>query len=774
MRISLRRLGFAYVIVLSILFHIININEFIKAILATPGFFIVPYLFGFGIFHIVNRFFNVPNLTKDLVSKSIVFWFLGVLLLTIILIIAQFFGLYAIIKNFHIFILFTLLITIVTNPKSNTTISDISNTNGYLNHKHKLLNLILILIIPTVAIIIAKSYIPFQTFGWGWMDSATQYQPAIRSIYEGFLNDGRPAGIMLILSNSMIFNLDPTSAMWCVPIATNLVFGIGLYLFGYILSKNIQIALLCEFFGLFINTFNGVTGLNIFTIIPLSSSHPAAILYGILPILLFFVLHYVGNVETKIINNKFLKESIFLIFFLFMFTIIYFLSGNINKLTNITPWDRYYVLVATILISFLLVLFLNKFLFTFEKIKHLLFVSFIIVSVFYLFHAEESGVFLTIIFLSAGVYFIFKNLISNRVYIKYISYIIIFITFMYIFSQILGIIEIETTNPLSKLLFGEKYEAMYFMDFSVKYKYLRYANPIPILEFLFIGCFIMAFSKSNYRNLFVLFMLSLTFFIFFFPDAFSRKIFKEITPFMAYIIAFTVYFFIKFLLKFIKKEYYNKYFHILLVSLLIVITLASVVTPFIERFSSIQNQEYHGTTISYEYDAIEWLKENTGENDRIISDYQTMIIMNPLTNKVWIGDKPMMPSELSKEGYDRMWYIKRNIFSSNSSREAFYSIYNMGIEPLHPVEKDYVLYKKIGNPRYIAVITPKTSEWIKREEDIQPLAFPTLGYVNQKHLSLFDDTYYFTKLYDINNQVYIFGVNPEPGVPFELINNSKS
>lgn len=137
MRIALRNLGLIYITVLSIIFHIVNIDEFLKAIFAIPGFFIVPYLFGFGIFHLVNRFFNFPDTTKDLIPKSIVFWFLGVLLLTIILIVAQFFGLHIIIKNFHVLILLTLLITAITNPKSDTTINTIFNTNEYLNHKLK-------------------------------------------------------------------------------------------------------------------------------------------------------------------------------------------------------------------------------------------------------------------------------------------------------------------------------------------------------------------------------------------------------------------------------------------------------------------------------------------------------------------------------------------------------------------------------------------------------------------------------------------------------------
>lgn len=772
MKISLRNSGLVYILLLSIAFHMVNINEFIKAIFAIPGFFIVPYLFGFGIFHIVGHFFNLPDLTKDLISKSIIFWFLGTLLLTIIIVAAQFFGLHILIKNFHILILLTLLITAITNPKSSATIDSIFNINGYSDNKHKVLNLILILSIPIVVIIIAKSYIPFQTNGWAWMNNVMQYQLVIRSIDTGFLMANRIPTIIMILSNSMIFNIDPLSSMWCMPIAATLVFGIGFYLFGYHISKNVQIAILCEFFGLFIMTFNGKIGKNIFTGIPISSSSPTAvIMYATLPILLFFILQYMENLEIR--NKKILKENLFLMFFLFIVIIIYFLVGNIDKLTKLTPWSKYCYLVSTIFISFLLVLFLNKFLFTFEKIKHLLFISFIIISVLYLSHPEEAGVYLIIIFLSAGVYFIFKNLMNDYVYIKHISYIIMFIIFVYIFSQILGIIEIETTSPLSKLLYGEKHSSRDFMNFSVKYEYLKYATPTPIFEFLFIGCFVMLLINSNYRNLFVLFMLSITLFIFFLPDTFSTKIFKEITPFMAYTIAFTIYFFIKFPTENIKKGNPNKYFHTLLVLLLIIITLPPTVTPLVERFSTILNQEYYGTTTSYEYYAIKWLKENTGENDRIISDYQTMLIMNPLTNKVWVGDKPMIPEELSKEGYDRMWFIKRDIFLADNSKKAFYSIHNMETEPIHYPEKEYVLYKELGNPRYIVVITPKTSEWIE-SKDIHPLVFPTLGYINQKHLNLFNNTHYFTRLHNINNLVYIFGINPEPGVPFKLFNNSKS
>jgi hypothetical protein len=38
----------------------------------------------------------------------------------------------------------------------------------------------------------------------------------------------------------------------------------------------------------------------------------------------------------------------------------------------------------------------------------------------------------------------------------------------------------------------------------------------------------------------------------------------------------------------------------------------------------------------------------------------------------------------------------------------------------------------------------------------------------QENLNKFYNEYYFTPLYTIDNKIYIFGVNPEPGKPFKI------
>jgi len=44
--------------------------------------------------------------------------------------------------------------------------------------------------------------------------------------------------------------------------------------------------------------------------------------------------------------------------------------------------------------------------------------------------------------------------------------------------------------------------------------------------------------------------------------------------------------------------------------------------------------------------------------------------------------------------------------------------------------------------------------------------------LNRSKINKFYNATYFTPLYN-NSEVYIFGVNPEPGVPFQILNKSK-
>ncbi len=43
---------------------------------------------------------------------------------------------------------------------------------------------------------------------------------------------------------------------------------------------------------------------------------------------------------------------------------------------------------------------------------------------------------------------------------------------------------------------------------------------------------------------------------------------------------------------------------------------------------------------------------------------------------------------------------------------------------------------------------------------------------DSKYLAIFNNTHYFTLLYKDANDIYIFGVNPEPGIPFKIQNDN--
>ena len=204
-------------------------------------------------------------------------------------------------------------------------------------------------------------------------------------------------------------------------------------------------------------------------------------------------------------------------------------------------------------------------------------------------------------------------------------------------------------------------------------------------------------------------------------------------------------------------------YKILIIVVIVAFLLPSLINPVIVKFEKFPGSKM----MDYEYTTALWLRYHTRETDLIISDYWTMMLLNPISNHIWITDKKMFASDLDPEYIPILNRLRNEVFKASSSREAYEALLNLSkiiIAEIDWVEQYYINCMNISIDRlgFLIVITPRTVTWI--EYNISDVITPSFSYVNQKYLLIFNDTNYFDLVFFIPQKVYVF----------KLLNSSKS
>lgn len=717
-KISTNKLWMYYPFFVIFFVAIFKPADVIKSFISLPLFLILPYALG-NIYEMLHkRIFGLEIQDVDVISSYIVKWFVGFLFIILITIIFQKLSLPYVVKNIHVLILALLFINIVCSNR------EIINIQKILDYKLVFL-CILLGILP---ILIVRIYSPFPLLDKiDFTLLKVVSQPALRMIEHGYITDNpvhKPSIFILLGIVSKISNVAPLAIMWSAPFLQYAVYSLGLYLFGYSLTRKKSFSLILTFWGLFIMTGSSFIGIPI-------KLRGNVILYAIFPLILYYI-------NTNILNQcrgEVLKNILGIIIASGL-AFVSFLAFNTMENSIITS------------ISIILALSIVCRIYMGEKMSNLV----LIIPSFILFHFYESLIFVSVICIYMATYVATEYLRTDDLKLDVIVNFILFFTIsLFIYSQITGLLQINFSS-LSSNLFGLTSASV--TSFT-KYMYILKGNSFIILSLLYLSVFLHLFNrmgKSSCADSFVLKMVFILFFIYFLPEPTTLRLSKEIVPFMAYLLASSIEFIHRFSIKLNKKNsiiYYN--------ILLIAIIVFGTVVPFHTFYSTNKyDQKYNTILTDYEYEVGEWIQDNTPENTRIISDFQTMQVLTPLSNRIWNVGRQMIKRELSEKEVGQMHTIKNDIFLANNSHIAHSKIYSfVGNEQFE--DKKYLEYTQISEtePTFIVVITPKTSLWLTKST-IDPISNPVHGVVDPKTLKTFMDENYFELIYQLDEEVYIF------------------
>jgi len=758
---------FFYLIVIGITSHLLCIPEAVKAFLALPSFLVLPWLFGNSLLYISERLFHrAPQ--RSVWAHFIFSWLIGVFSLSVLSAMLQFFKQSAILANLHILVL--LFITLSLVYKSFLQKSKERYQVIISRYSHNLrVDLLLCISIGLIPALIARIHVPFGFFGYGYMLPTIINQPALRMIEHGYMDLSlRWPEYLLTALSCMIFNCEPMSFNWSLPFLLAPLYSIGLYLLSYKLFKNRMLSLLTALFGPFINV--GTTYRTLFFGQFIENPRSNTILYSIFPLTLLLTQEKISDKYYKI-RDVIVSLFTLTVFWMAQYILVESAWFRAQALGLPRGYRLQVIRPIAMLIAPLAGSLIPEFFLANEFSKANFTQLLLIALVFQIFHEKECLLFILTLLLYILLIQLSKKKavliieILNRKRMFNLSrlafYMVIISAFLFIFLQWINVLNIYSSNLLSSLLWSPLGSAELRNTFIVKRLWFEDANSPIILALLIVGLFHILLSKDR-KKLLILTMFSLTLLIYFLPDFWTYRAYKEFSPFMAIVLAISVcsiYELIFRTLNWLNRTNINKYLAPLALALMLSIIIPTLVFPVYTRFSfTYSNQQYYTCIADYEYQAALWLKENTPENTKIISDYRTMVLIIPLSNKIWLTDRQMNVLSLPDEDRQLVSYIKNNIFLAPDSKHAYEAIWNLS-NRIPWQENPFLECTGLSesNITFVVIISARTVKWIE-QQGIIDVAFPQYVNVNPKYLEIFLDTNYFELLLNIDDKIYVFKV----------------
>ena len=673
----------------------------------------------------------------------------------------QLFKLYVIIKNLHLLILAVIALNLIY--KRYLLRNQIDDQTRTFSFRLKTSDVLLCLSISLVPVLIVRMHIPFGYFGFGWMIPTIINQPALRIIEHGYMTlAGRWPEYLLTALSCMIFNCEPMSFNWVLPFVLGPLYSIGLYLLSYRLFNNRAVSIFTALFGAFLNI--GSSYQTFFFDQFIANPRSNTILYSIFPLTLFFV-----DKELSSRNYKAKDVALSLLTLVTALLILYFpLETAWFRATSLGLPVGFRVQIikpAVMLFAPFMGFIVSKILrndFAKANFQRL----FLIALTFELFHETECLLFIATIIL----YVLLRQFIGARILLKLpahkIKYsvspmhLIVAFTFLFVFLQWIGYLNIYNTNPISSVI-NPAYKLPEPGNlFLGKRRWFEDANSPVILSLLIIGSTLMIFSKKQ-KELFLVTMLSLTLLIYFLPDFWTYRAYKEFSPFIALVLANSVYSIYKLTVSVSTQfgfGHIKKYVTLFYVSVMLVILIPNLVSPVCARFSfSPPGKQSYTLIADYEYETAEWLRKYTPENARIISDFRTIVLITPLANKLWLTSRSMSVGGLSEYDKGLVLYIKNNIFLASDSRSAYEATLNLSNQ-VHWIDEYFIESRDSSlSNELLIVISARTIKWIE-QRDINDVFFPQYGSIDPNYLERFRPEY-FRLLYNIDDEIYVLKVN---------------
>lgn len=746
---NISHVGILYILIIGGINHLFDIPEIYAAFLALPGFIIIPFLLGTFILALLNLNKSHYIIDGSLLSFTCK-WLIGLIFLTIYAMFLDGFGIF----NIYIYIISILLIAL---------------GGGF--SKHSQLNIDKITILDVVVV--------FLIFLSGFASLAIKLAPfpllleldhfrinveIIKIFGENIISYEYPylpwlPLLMVILT--LIFNVDSFSLFWTGQFLSHIIFPASIYLFTYQISKNKSISLISAVLSPWF-VWSKTIALHRFI--------PQTALYILFPIILAGVYNF--SEKYKIHRNQDGRRVFLVVLFILTILTIYISQTFSISLPTLQhqPIYRISSLALFVGISFAMIKY---------SLKN---TNYLNVSIFILISFSALLVIHTIMAPVAAVlisFFVFFTMYMKKHFnqSRYIIFFALLIIVLLLYTN-----SFEKTFLMPDILNNPSYD-YWSITPSMKQTIIVSSYTLPVLFLFFLGSVLMLMESNPYMLLVAVFVL-LTFIYFPNPPILVRNL-LFFTPFIASITAIIVH------------KIYNyprrNNSNILFICIIIALLITSLTLPGLRMMNSIQytgqlnNEDYISFYNQEELKGGYWLKDNLKDDFIIVSDPTSQLIFHGLSSGQHIGET----SSITPYGET----ILRQIITVNSSNESYELINWIMVQNL---SEDYIettksFFKKrildrykankysinLENKKVILIITPRTikyareeMDWSRFREDVNlnpPTVIQVPGIKDGKpHLNKFYNSEYFIPLYSIENKLYIFGVNPEPGKPFEI------
>ncbi|MFH1256292.1 MAG: hypothetical protein V1494_03275 [Candidatus Diapherotrites archaeon] len=268
---------FCYLLVLLSFFKLANIPELAAAVFVVPTFLIFPYLTGkYILIFARNTFLKVTK--EGIVSEITLFWLFGT---SAIFLASFFFSLLGIFNVYYVGIL--LLVIVASSIFINRRFTIISRSTDYdkvaypknaILKRNRLVAGVSILILGLVKAIYIRSFSAFPLQPaldpFSHMIIITGIELGKFSIFlssysSSFLvNAYLPIYHLLFASVQSLFGANSISIFWMMPFLMLPLFGIGIFLLSFKVSKNLNLAFLSAVFGLIFIEYGRLTNVWVF------------------------------------------------------------------------------------------------------------------------------------------------------------------------------------------------------------------------------------------------------------------------------------------------------------------------------------------------------------------------------------------------------------------------------------------------------------------------------------------------------------------------------
>lgn len=745
----------SYVAITSILSHLVDMPEILRSFISLPSMIIIPYVSGFPflvLFSLKKHVFG-----GDVISWAFLSWLVGIFIQTLLAELLQFlsiFSMYYLLGATSFF-----FVSAVYLNKKGTMI----NTKSLIRKMNwrKGLLCTFVLLAGVIPVAIASIHIPYPLFGLNHDLPRSIFQPVLRAGHDNyFMLSARAPEVLLVVFSSFLYNADPLGVLWSSRFLLNSLFSLGVFLFVFRITKSKYYALLASVLAPL--TMVGVLDPTwcAFFDVPAQHFRSNTILYAIFPYALCVVetsLKKATMILKDMIKLMFSTFSLFLLVFVYFIVPEDILFGlpTFFKLLRVDPL----ILPMFLLIGIVTYYYSLKFKTSDASLS--LGLIWIILS-FSIIHREESLFFVTVVFLYMFLRYSIPWIKKLRIKISFRTHTVKKIRGLSLLKLAMVLVSISTLvlyflGPAIKMnIVFWRYQITSAEWFQVKCTDFLYGNGYLILVLSTLGVIGIVIKSKSHKNLFLSFMFILLLFSYFLPLIWTYRLFKQIPIFMAYVVTASIFSIHKFVSSKItyRKNLVN-FFILIFIGILLTDSINPIWHRFTYRNSLTPETNWQSFNTFQEVTLASFIKDNMPSNSIIISDYFTMWVVTPLSNRIWVIDK-FMGSVESPYLNERLRDIMHNVFLAPNSESAYQEI--LRISRMLPFdENDYILKtNQDGTPMTaIIVISRRTMGWIKQGSP-EEFTLNLGNKIDPNMLRLFNNETYFVQQFQDGEDYYVY------------------